>query len=93
MPAPHDLTALLERGRAARALLQDETFLSVLDDLSNYHIAALVAALPGEGGREAREHHHLLHYALSEIAGDLSGRVQTADEIEARMRENEDADL
>lgn len=91
---PPDPQVILDRGQAAAILMSDPTFLSVVDDLSHYHLAAIVAAPPGERGREARDHHHLLHYALSEIAGDLAGRVQTAEELKKLLQaSDEDDDL
>ena len=89
---PPDPQVILDRGQAAALLMADETFLSVIDDLSQYHLAAICAARPGEAGREARDHHHLLHYALSEIAGELAGRVQTAEELKRLLASHEDYD-
>lgn len=87
---PPDPQLILDRGQAAALLMADETFLSVVDDLSQYHLAAIVAAPPGDRGREARDHHHLLHFALSEIAGELQGRVQTAEELKRLLKQQED---
>lgn len=87
---PPDPQVILERGRNARELIASATFQSVVDDLSSYHLRALVAAPPGDTGRDAREHHHLLHYALSEIAAQLTGYVAAADEIERVLAEGDD---
>lgn len=89
---PRDPQEDLDRGHSARALLSDSTFLSVLDDLSTHHLAAIVAAPPGPRGVEARDYHHLLHYALSEIAADLQGRIAIAVRIEQAIQQHNQTD-
>lgn len=83
---------IIERGHRAARLLGDAVFLGAIDDLSDYHLAALVAAPPGEQGREAREYHHLLHYALSELGGQIQGYVDTGLVAEARQQALESED-
>lgn len=78
---PPDPEVLLEAGRIASELLSSEAFTSCVNDLSTYHLAAICAAPPGASGRDARDHHHLLHYALSEIVSELQSRIATADEM------------
>ena len=84
--------AVIQRGHDARALIAHPTFLNVVDELSHYHLAGIVAAPPNESGREARDYHHLMHYALNEIAAELSQRVQTADELLLKTKQSEELD-
>lgn len=85
-----EIQAILDRGDAARELLGNSAFLAVLDDLSTFHLSALVAASPGERDRETRDHHHTMHTAIREIAQDIQGRAAAADEIRARLANPED---
>lgn len=85
-----DPVAVLERGRAAGELLRSPAFMDVVNSLSDMHIAAIVSAPPGEAGRAARDYHHLLHYALSEICGDLAGRHAAAVDLESNMKDDDD---
>lgn len=87
LPDPNEV---LERGRLAQELLDNPTFIDVINDLSAYHLAAICAAKPGEASREAREYHHTLHYALSEITGELVSRTSTAAEMAHIIQQNED---
>lgn len=83
-----DIGTVIDRGINARELLQNPTFLAVIDDLSNYHVTAMVASPPGEAAREAREHHHLLHYAVCEIVQTLQGYAAAADELAKRTADD-----
>jgi hypothetical protein len=85
-----DIELALERGEAAAALLRSACFISVVDDLSNYHLAALCASPPGDASRDARDFHHLLHHALTLIVDELRTREATAAEL--MNRDNEDDD-
>lgn len=84
---PPDPAPVIERGRQAKAVLENGDFLAVVDDLSNYHLAAMVAAPPGNAHRDARDHHHLIHHALSQIVAELSTRVAAADDLLRRLDE------
>jgi hypothetical protein len=84
-----DPEVVLEMGRCASELLDSEPFTTTVNDLSNYHLAAIVAAKPGEAGREARDHHHLLHYALGQIVGELQARVAAANEMQEIITQKE----
>lgn len=86
-PDPPDITAVLERGRVAAALLEQEAFVAVVNDLSNYHVAALVAAPPGASGTEAREYHHLMQHALTEIVAALRQHADTAAELREKLEQ------
>jgi hypothetical protein len=89
--SPDEIDAILKRGERAKSLLTNEDFLAIVDDLSNYHLAALVACAPGERDRETREFHHTMHAALREIAQEIQQRVSAAEEIKARLDQlNED---
>ena len=89
---PHDPETIIQRGHDARDLIGQATFMRVVDDLSHYHLAGIVGAPPGEKGREARDHHHLMHFALNEIAAELAQRVQTADEMLQLVKLTEEND-
>lgn len=81
MPETNEAQVVIEAGRAARELLDSAAFVSSVNALSNYHLAAICATPPGAKGREDREYHHLLHFALGEIVSELQGRVATGDEM------------
>lgn len=80
-----DLNEVLERGDAAEGLLQSDTFTSVMNDLSNFHVSAMTACHPTERDREARDYHHLMLHALREIVDELRSRIAAAQEIEDRL--------
>jgi hypothetical protein len=82
---------IVERGQNARALMGTPAFLSVVDDLSNLHLAALVATRPGATDLDAREYHHLLHHALTEIVSQLR-QYDQAGEAMQRVLEEKSAD-
>ncbi len=84
-----DIEGIIERGTRAGRLLSDPDFLGVVDDLSAEYLAQLVAAPPGDGGREARDYAHLMHHALSQIVSELATRKAAADEL-AQRQPNED---
>lgn len=75
----------MERGRKAAALLSDPTFQWVVDDQTNYHLAALVAAPPGPSGADAITYHHLLQHALSELVATLQGHAQAGAAMERAL--------
>ena len=88
LPDPEVILAI---GDAARALIANEAFTTTVNDLSSFHLAAICAAPPGSKGLEAREHHHLLHYALGEIVSEIQSRIATSDEmLELIAREDKD---
>lgn len=89
-PTPQDI---LDLGEDAERLLSDPSFTSVINDLSAGHMAAIASSPPGETGRDARDYHHLLHYALAEIVGVLKGRQSTAQEMKKLLELEQDDDL
>lgn len=89
-----DVEAVLARGQRAAGLLADSTFLAVVDDLSNYHLAAMCACQPGERHRETRDYHHTLHFALCETVQTLQGYAAAADKImQDNLADSEEEDL
>jgi hypothetical protein len=89
---PEQARWLIERGEAAKQLMEQRAFLTVVDGLSNEHLTALMAAPPGPKGLEAREHHHLMHYALTAIVQELQTHVSAADEMKFRLQLRDEAD-
>lgn len=85
-----EISAVLEAGNAARRLMANEDFLTIIDYLSTYHLQALVSAPVGPEGLAAREHHHTMHSALREIASELQGRAAAAEELAARVDADEE---
>lgn len=81
---------IIERGRNAAALVNNPTFQAVVDDLTSYHLSALVAAPPGERGKDARDYHHLLQHALTELCGQLAGYVEAGEAAYAAVVEAAD---
>ncbi len=71
---------IVARGHNARLLLENPTFAAVVDDLTQYHLAALVAAPPGPSGKEAVDYHHLMQYAMTELVSTLQGHQQAGEE-------------
>lgn len=91
-PPDVDLEEVIRRGKAAATLLKDESFVATMNDLSDYHLAALAATRPIPAEAEARDYHHLLLYALREIVSDLEGRRDVAEKAEAALSEPADGD-
>jgi len=89
-PNEDQAALLIERGAAAKRLLDDPTFCAVVDDLTNYNLSALCAAKPGDAGREAREYHHLLQYALTEICRELQMRHSAGEQMADALHNHED---
>lgn len=86
---PHEEEALAV-GRACRDLIESPAYATVMQSLEAFHVTAMVAAPEGPIGVDAREHHHRLLCALRELAGDFAMRTLAADELEARMGEDEE---
>lgn len=62
-------------------------FLSVVDDISGLHLAALMATRPGARDLDAREYHHLMHHALTEIVAQLQGYDQAGEAMQRVLDE------
>lgn len=94
--SPDQTMAVIERGDKCRWLLANETFLYIVDDLTTFHMAALVAAPPGSAGAEAREYHHLLQHGLSQIVAQLQSYAnagEAASKVLELMNRDEDEDI
>jgi len=89
---PPDIAAVLNRGEAAKEILESTAFLEIVDDMTQQHLAQLVACPPGEKHRDAREHAHLLQFALTEIVSTLRGYVATAEDLRRALEQPSDDD-
>lgn len=72
-----DLETTIARGQDAERLLRDEAFVRVMNDVSNYHLAALLACRPVPSEQETRNYHHTLLHTLQEINDMLTQQVST----------------
>ena len=81
VPVVPEVEALISRGNAAKALLDNPDFHAVVNDLTNFHLSAMVASPPGEKGKDARDYHHLLQHALTEIVNTLKGYADTGENM------------
>ncbi len=70
-----DQERAIHTGAASQRLLADADFLSVVNDISDYHLRALVTTPPGEATRLERDQHHLSIFALKDIVGEMQRRV------------------
>ena len=71
---------IVERGNKAKALLENDAFIWIVDDQTQYHLAALIASPPGPSGAEAVSYHHTQQYALTELVASLQGYVAAGEE-------------
>jgi len=87
--------AVIERGRKSASLLANEAFLWIVDDQTNYHLAALVAAPTGPAGADAVIYHHQQQHALTELVASLSGYAEAGEQQQAAllMSDPEEPDL
>lgn len=81
---------VIERGQKAADLLANEAFTWIVDDQTNYHLAALVAAPPGPKGADAVAYHHLQQNALSELVATLKGYADAGTAMQAALLEDDD---
>lgn len=63
-----------------------------MDDLTNYHLSALVAAPPGDRGKDARDYHHLLQHALTELVGQLKSYVEAGEAARKAVMDGDEED-
>lgn len=89
LPEPEEV---IRRGRNAKALLNSQEFIDTVNGLTNMHLAALCACKPGEASRDAREHHHLMQFALTEIVAELQGYADTGQAMEDAIENDLDSD-
>ena len=73
--------------RSAKDLLENESFLDVVNYLSEYHAAAIIGCRPGERDRETRDYHHTMHHALSSLVSEIRARIAAGEELERRLEE------
>lgn len=73
---------VIERGRKASDLLANDAFTWIVDDQTQYHLAALVAAPPGPSGVDAIAYHHSIQHALSDLVGTLRGYADAGEEMQ-----------
>ena len=83
-----EVERVIIQGHAARRLLRDEDFAEVLNALSDYHLAAMVAAPPGKADEGTRDHHHLMLHALREVHSEISRRASALDDIDEEAEAN-----
>lgn len=69
----------VERGLRAASLLANPDFLWIIDDLTSFHLSALVAAKPGPAEADAVQYHHTMQHALTEIVGTLQQYAQVGE--------------
>lgn len=71
-----DAQRVISRGYKAEALLDNEAFTWIINDQTQYHLAALIAADPAttQGAEDARSH-HVQQRALTGIVEALQGYV------------------
>jgi hypothetical protein len=90
--SPAEVETILTRGENAKLLMENESFLSTVDDLSTFHLSALVAAPPGPAALDAREHHHIMHSALREIVTEIQSRIAAAEDLKVHIEQALEAD-
>lgn len=86
------MQAVIDRGSKAKDALEHPAVLAVIDDLTNYHLSALIAAPPGERGKEARDYHHLLQHALTELVGQLRSYAEAGEAALTAVRDGSTED-
>lgn len=90
LPDLDQAQAIIERGERCARLINDEDFSWIVDDLTNYHLAALVAAPPGPSGAEAVSHHHLMQHSLTDLVATLKGYVEAGEAMKKALLEGDD---
>lgn len=87
-----DIETVIERGLAAAALLKSELFAQAMNDIANFHTVAMIAALEGPTGTDAREHHHRMLAASREIVDQLRLYEAAGAEAQERLETLEETD-
>ena len=83
--------AIITRGVQSQALLDNEAFIWIVNDQTQYHLAALCATPPGPAGAEAREAHYFQQHALSDLVAALQGYAAAGEAMQAALEaEQED---
>lgn len=76
MTTPDDLIEVISRGKAARDTLESPAFLTSVDNVSTYHMAAIAACPATDEALSTLRYHHGMAVALAEIVADLQGYAQ-----------------
>lgn len=84
---PEQIDLVIRRGEAAQALMDSAAFHEAVDDLSDFHLKALVACQPGDQDRQTRDYHHMMHTAVMEIAQTVQMRAQAGVALQARLED------
>ena len=91
---PDQLRAIVERGRRASSLMADASFLWIVDDQTNHHLSALVAARPGPASADAVAYHHNQIHAITDLVGTLKGYAEAGEAAQRAIEApNEDNDV
>jgi len=85
-----EIEAIIKAGQQAEELMASSAFVDTFNDLSNYHLAALVAAEPTPSTREARDYHHTMLHALQELETQIRTRIAYGQDTAARLGFDED---
>ncbi len=80
-----EIEAVVLAGRQAEELLVSPAFVDTMNDLSNLHLSALVAAEPTPSTREARDYHHTMLHALQELETQIRTRIAYGHEMAERL--------
>ena len=86
---PDQAQQIIEQGHHAAAVLESEHFMAVVDQQTNYHMAAIVAARPVID-RDAIDYHHSIQHALSELVALLRGQVDAGKAMEKALADAAD---
>jgi hypothetical protein len=79
------MEAIAQAGRQAEELLASPAFIATMNDLSQLHLTALVAAEPTPSTRETRDFHHTLLHALQELETQIRTRISFGQEMAERL--------
>jgi hypothetical protein len=92
MHEPQDeAQAIITRSVQAQALLDNEAFVWIVNDQTQYHLAALCATPPGPAGAADRETHYLQQHAFSELVAALQGYAAAGEAMQQALEaEHED---
>lgn len=81
---PDQAQQIIDQGQHAAAVLESEHFMAVVDQQTNYHMAAIAAARPVLD-RDAIDYHHSIQHALSELVSLLRGQVDAGKAMEKAL--------
>lgn len=73
---------LIQRGLDAEALLASPAYAQALNDLADFHLAAITSSPPA--ARDTREWHYTMTQALRELHDQLQSYATVKQEIEAQ---------